>query len=182
LSAYGRKKIKSLSKGMAQKVQLAAAIAHEPDLIILDEPFSGLDPVNQQSVEGLIRSLARQGRTVLFSTHIMEHAERLCDRIVMIAAGKKAFEGDVSAALAIVPRVASVETEGDFDLAKALAGHGFSVELEGAVSGGRRWRVSLSHGADAKKLLSACVASGAPLMLFEPARASLHDAFVRLVS
>lgn len=182
LGAYARKKIKALSKGMAQKVQLAAAIAHEPDLIILDEPFSGLDPVNQQSVEALIRGLAREGRTVLFSTHIMEHAERLCDRIVMIAAGKKAFEGDVAAALAIVPRVASVETEGAFDLAVALATHGFSVDLEGPVAGGQRWRVALQNGDDAKRLLSACVSAGAPLMLFEPARATLHDAFVRLVA
>jgi ABC-2 type transport system ATP-binding protein len=182
LSAYARKPIKALSKGMAQKVQLAAAIAHEPDLIILDEPFSGLDPVNQKTVEELIRDLASQGRTVLFSTHIMEHAERLCDRVVMIAQGRKAFEGAVSEALALVARVAQIETEGAFDFGAALAKHGFTAERVEAAPGGVRWRVPLPAGTDSKRLLSACVSESAPLTLFEPARASLHDAFVRLVA
>src|SRR6185295_18975400 len=80
-----RKRIKTLSKGMAQKVQVLAAIAHEPDLIIFDEPFSGLDPVNQRVLEDTVRAQAAAGRTILFSTHVMEHAERLCDRILLIA-------------------------------------------------------------------------------------------------
>ena len=100
LGKVKRKKIKTLSKGMAQKVQVLAAIAHEPDLIIFDEPFSGLDPVNQRALEEMIRAQAAAGKTVIFSTHVMEHAERLCDRIVLIARGQarsKARCGSVGA-------------------------------------------------------------------------------------
>ena len=91
-----KRPMKSLSKGMAQKVQLVAAIAHRPELVILDEPFSGLDPVNQQGLERVIRDLADQGATVLFSTHVMQHAERLCRKVVLLAKGQKVFEGDVA--------------------------------------------------------------------------------------
>ena len=89
---------------MAQKVQLLSAIAHEPELVILDEPFSGLDPVNQQGLEGIIRGLASRGSTVIFSTHVMQHAERLCDQVVLIAGGRKVFDGTVAEACAAAPR------------------------------------------------------------------------------
>jgi ABC-2 type transport system ATP-binding protein len=186
LSAHGlraakRKKIKTLSKGMAQKVQVLAALAHEPDLIIFDEPFSGLDPVNQRALEETIRAQAAAGRTILFSTHVMEHAERLCDRILLIAQGRKAFEGTVSEALALAPSAALLETEGDFDLAAALALGGFVIEAAGEEHGNRRWRARLDNGRGSRQLLQACVEAGAPLSLFEPARASLHEAFVAVV-
>lgn len=181
LGAWAKRKVKALSKGMAQKVQILAAIVHEPELVLLDEPFSGLDPVNQQTVENLIRGIAASGRTVLFSTHVMEHAERMCDSIVLIARGKSAFQGSVPEALALVPRVAALETEGGFDLAAALSSAGFQAHEEEAGERGRRWRVAL-EGPDApRRLLSACVAASAPLTLFEPQRSSLHDAFVQLV-
>ena len=101
--------IRALSKGMAQKVQLLSAIAHEPDLVILDEPFSGLDPVNQQSLEDIIRGLAKRGATVVFSTHVMQHAERLCDQVVLIADGPKVFDGTVAEACAVAPRTLVLE-------------------------------------------------------------------------
>ena len=88
LGEWLNKPIKMLSKGMAQKVQLISAVAHEPELLILDEPFSGLDPVNQQTLEHMIRDLAARGATVMFSTHVMQHAERLCDRVVLLARGQ----------------------------------------------------------------------------------------------
>jgi len=182
LEGHARKRLKTLSKGMAQKVQLLAAIAHRPRLVILDEPFSGLDPVNQAGVEQMIRGLAADGCTVLFSTHIMEHAERMCDRVVLIAQGRKAFEGTVAAALATAPRVAHLETEGAFDLAAALTPAGFAITRDGrAIEGGLRWSASLEGADQARRLLAACVAAGAPLSLFEPSRATLHDAFVTLV-
>ena len=181
LSAYANKRIKTLSKGMAQKVQLAAAIAHSPDLVVLDEPFSGLDPVNQRGVETLVRDLAASGKTVLFSTHVMEHAERLCDRIVLIANGRKAFEGTVAEALAVVPRAAAIETEGAFDLASALAPQNFIATADGEAHGHRRWSVALPDAAASRRLLAACAAVNAPLALYEPARAPLHVAFVRIV-
>jgi len=181
LGAVKTKKIKALSKGMAQKVQVLATIAHEPELIIWDEPFSGLDPVNQLTLEVLMRAQAAAGRTILFSTHVMEHAERLCDRILLIAQGRKAFEGTVAQALALAASVATLETEGDFDLAAALKPKGFDIVPDGAEHGNRRWRAHLSHGAGSRQLLAACVEAGAPLSAFEPARASLHEAFVALV-
>jgi ABC-2 type transport system ATP-binding protein len=181
LRDYAHKKVKTMSKGMAQKVQIAAAIAHAPDLVVFDEPFSGLDPVNQATVENLIRAQANEKRTVLFSTHIMEHAERICDRIVMIANGKKAFEGSVDEALALAPRAVIIETEAGYDLAAALAKHGLVAERTGEGAAGVRWRVVLAAGVDSRRVLSACVAEGAPLTHFEPQRATLHQAFVQLV-
>jgi ABC-2 type transport system ATP-binding protein len=181
LAARGGKKIKTLSKGLAQKVQLLAAIAHDPDLMVLDEPFSGLDPVNQQSLEALIRAHAAKGGTVIFSTHVMEHAERLCDRIALIAHGKMVFEGPVAQALAAPARTALAETDGDYDLAAALRPLGFEVRSAGPHPGGRRWRIGLPSAAAARSALSAAVQAGAPLSLFEPVRVSLHDVFVSLV-
>lgn len=181
LGAVRKKKIKTLSKGMAQKVQVLAALAHEPDLIIFDEPFSGLDPVNQQVLEDTIRAERAAGRTILFSTHVMEHAERLCDRILLIAGGQRVFEGSVREALASTPQSALLETEPGFDLAAALGPRGFALHAEPPHEGRPRWRAGLDGGADARALLSACVEAGAPLTLFEPTRASLHEAFVALV-
>jgi ABC-2 type transport system ATP-binding protein len=182
LGPWGKKKIKALSKGMAQKVQLLAALAHEPDVMVLDEPFSGLDPVNQASLEALIRAQAAAGRTVIFSTHVMEHAERLCERILLIAKGKARFEGTVADALALAPRTAVVETDGGFDFRAVAGGAGFLAEDDGAAPmGGRRWRVDLADTEAARRLLTAAVQAGAPLRAFEPARASLHDVFVSLV-
>ena len=181
LGEWSHRRVRALSKGMAQKVQILASIVHEPELVLFDEPFSGLDPVNQQAVEAIVRGIAASGRTVLFSTHVMEHAERMCDRIVLIAHGKSAFEGSVSQALAATHRVAALETEGTFDLAAALASSGIAIEEEKSEGPGRRWRAPLASSDASRKLLSACVAAGAPLTLFEPQRATLHDAFVRLV-
>ena len=181
LGKVKRKKIKTLSKGMAQKVQVLAAIAHEPDLIIFDEPFSGLDPVNQRVLEETIRAQAAAGRTILFSTHVMEHAERLCDRILLIAQGRRAFEGTVRDALALAPSLAVIETDGAYDISPVLAPRGFQWSEEQGEHGNRRWRVRLENGHGARQLLQTCVEAGAPLTLFEPARASLHEAFVALV-
>jgi ABC-2 type transport system ATP-binding protein len=181
LGAWAHRKLKALSKGMAQKVQILASIVHEPDLLLFDEPFSGLDPVNQRAVEELLRAAAARGATVLFSTHVMEHAERMCDRIVLIARGSAVFEGSVPEALALVPRAALLETAGDFDLAAALAPAGFLAAAETNGDGARRWRVALKSSDEQRRLLGALAAAGAPLSLYEPQRATLHEAFVRLV-
>jgi ABC-2 type transport system ATP-binding protein len=179
-----RRKLKTFSKGMAQKVQILASIAHEPDLVILDEPFSGLDPVNQQGLEGLIRGLADSGKTVLFSTHVMQHAERLCDRIVLVARGRKAFEGSVAEALAVPPAQVIVETEAGVDAAAIAASIGASAEPDAAprdAPDSARWIVRLPRGGAAHGVLHAFVSAGAPLRRFEPSRPTLHEAFVRLV-
>jgi ABC-2 type transport system ATP-binding protein len=98
LGDYVTKPIKSLSKGMAQTVQLFGTIVHRPKLIVLDEPFSGLDAINQGRLEALIRAEAAEGATVVFSTHVIAHAERLCERIAIIAGGRIRFEGSVAEA------------------------------------------------------------------------------------
>jgi ABC-2 type transport system ATP-binding protein len=105
----------------------------------------------------------------------------LCDRILLIAQGRKAFEGTVPEALGLAPSVAVLETDGAFDLAAALAPKGFNISADGEEHGNRRWRARLENGHGSRQLLQACVEAGAPLSLFEPARASLHEAFVALV-
>jgi ABC-2 type transport system ATP-binding protein len=181
LGEAANKKIKELSKGMAQKVQIIAALIHEPDFIILDEPFSGLDPVNQKTLEEMVRKEAEAGRTILFSTHVMEHAERLCDQIVLIAKGRKVFDGGVDEVLASVPRRVLLEAAPDHDLAALLSPLGEVTEEGEGEDGYRCWRVDLAPGSDAQSVLKACVEAGVKLSRFEPVKAHLHDAFVHLV-
>jgi ABC-2 type transport system ATP-binding protein len=121
LKDFGDKPTDALSKGMGQKVQMLASIAHDPEFVILDEPFSGLDPVNQQVMEEIIRDMAARSRTVLFSTHVMQHAERLCDRILLLAKGKKIFEGAIPEAKRLVPRRVHIDTEDDVAPLRQLA-------------------------------------------------------------
>lgn len=178
-----KKPIKDLSKGMAQKVQLLSALAHEPELVVLDEPFSGLDPVNQQALEAMIREIAARGATVLFSTHVMQHAERLCDKVVLMAKGRKVFDGDVAAARRAAPR--ALVLEGDLSAADvaALPGLG-AVTSEALPDGG--WRHvavlpsnDLGSGAG-HEALKAAFARDLALRRFELREPSLHDAFIVL--
>lgn len=180
LGDAAKKKIKELSKGMAQKVQIISAIVHEPDFIILDEPFSGLDPVNQQLLEQVIREQAEAGRTVLFSTHVMEHAERLCNRIVLMARGQKVFDGTVEEALANVPRQVTLGAPASEPMEATLAPFGDLEQLEDDTDE-VVWRLTLKAGVDAQEVLRACVEAGLKLTRFEPRRPHLHDAFVALV-
>ena len=179
LADVAQSKVKELSKGMAQKVQIISTLVHEPEFIILDEPFSGLDPVNQSALEQVVRKQAEAGRTVLFSTHVMEHAERLCNKIILIAKGQKVFDGSVPEALARVPRRVTLEIASEHDLAAVLTGLG-QVHRE-EQDGRPVWIVDLAAGADAQDVLKACVDADVKLTRFEPVRAHLHDAFVHLV-
>jgi ABC-2 type transport system ATP-binding protein len=182
-----RRPIKSLSKGMAQKVQLLSAIAHEPDLVLLDEPFSGLDPVNQQSLEAIIRGLADRGATVVFSTHVMQHAERLCDQVVLLARGQKVFDGTVDQARAAAPRRLVLEGGLTGSAVAALPGVA-AVEVDEpahdqAETGGdfgRRIIAALAAGAHAQDALKAAFARDLDLRRFEVREPSLHDAFIVL--
>src|SRR5258706_11343069 len=121
LKAFTDKPTDALSKGMQQKVQMLASIAHDPEFVVLDEPFSGLDPVNQQVMEEIIRDMAQRKGTVLFSTHVMQHAERFCDRILLIAKGKKVFDGTLSEAKGIFPRRVLIETADDIEPVRSLS-------------------------------------------------------------
>lgn len=174
-------KVKTLSKGMAQKVQIITTLIHQPEFVILDEPFSGLDPVNQKALERIVRAQAEAGRTILFSTHVMEHAERLCDKIVLIAKGNKIFDGTVAEALGEVPRRVHLETTSEHNLLALLAPFGEVRRDEDARDGSHCWTIDMGAGSDAQDVLKACVDADVKLTRFEPVRAHLHDAFVHLV-
>jgi ABC-2 type transport system ATP-binding protein len=174
------KKVTDLSKGMQQKVQFAGALQHEPELVVLDEPFAGLDPVNSQVMRDVVLEVARSGRTVLFSTHIMEHAEKMCDRIVIIARGQKVVDGTL----------AEVKHEGG----KTHVALTFTRNAQGARSvladrelvqavddAGATAEVRLAPGADADRLLRALVAADVGLARFEVIEPSLHSIFIAKV-
>jgi ABC-2 type transport system ATP-binding protein len=179
LGGASRKKMKELSKGMAQKVQLIAAVVHRPEFVILDEPFSGLDPVNQQGLEQMIRGLAADGATVLFSTHVMQHAERLCDKVVLLARGRKAFEGTVDEAKATSRR--SLELEGAIDPAQAAGLPGVTgVEVISEHDGVRVLKAALGPGGRGQEALKAAFLGGLDVRRFDLREPSLHDAFIDL--
>jgi len=181
LGEFARSRNEALSKGMAQKVQLLATIAHEPELLILDEPFSGLDPINQATLETLIRTLRDEGRTIVFSTHVMQHAERLCDRFMIIAKGGKRFEGGLAEARAAFPPRLLVRAREPVDaLARAPGVTGVAAIGETGEDGARDFEIALARGADPQAVLRAAFDAGVLLTKFEHAGASLHDIFVAL--
>jgi ABC-2 type transport system ATP-binding protein len=163
---------------MAQKVQLAAALVTKPRLLILDEPFAGLDPVNQAMLEEVILELARTGSTVVFSTHVMQHAERLCDRLILMARGKKVFQGDQDAARALLPTQLALCARDD---PKALPGVASATARGPAKNGWTDYDVALKPKASPAALLEACTTTGFALRRFEQRRASLHEVFLHLV-
>ena len=181
LEEFKATRVSKLSKGMAQKVQILSTLAHRPDFLILDEPFSGLDPVNQQVLEDLIRAEHDRGATILFSTHVMEHAERLCDRIVMMARGRKVFDGTLPEAFATLEEGASLSVEEGFDLAAALAPKGFEAQRAADRGHGDAWRIALPKSKGAQDALRAAIEAGAPITGFAPDEARLRDVFVSLV-
>ena len=175
LEAHGlpaERQIRQLSKGMAQQVQLLGTLVHEPRLVILDEPFSGLDAINQGKLEALIRSLAEKGTTVIFSTHVIAHAERLCDSVAIIAGGKVPYAGSVDAARDRIPAQVRLETrriEGSWR--KALPAEAWH---EGAF-----WYFPLPDSG-IEPLLRALIEGDAGILSLSIERAGLHDAFVAI--
>jgi ABC-2 type transport system ATP-binding protein len=166
-------KIRKLSKGMAQIVQLLGSVVHEPELIVLDEPFSGLDPVNQERLEALILAERARGATILFSTHVMAHAERLCDRLSIIAGGKVRFEGTVDEARATLPFKAHYTPHHSDDGLVALLPADAEPE-----NGSWRFKVP-PEGIEA--LLVKLIDAGYGISGLSIERPGLHDAFVRIV-
>ena len=178
---WGAAKVDELSRGMQQKVQFIAALLHDPELVILDEPFSGLDPVNSQALKDTIVELRRRGKTVIFSTHLMDNAERMCDAVCIISNGDKVLDGTLA------------------DVKAENAGRTVAVALDGAPSSevdrifadrslvqrvddsNRFFEVELQPGADAQQLLRAIVGSGAAVKRFELIQPSLHQIFLERV-
>ncbi len=176
LSDWKNKRAKELSKGMQQKIQFIAAVMHDPDLLILDEPFSGLDPVNVELLRDVVLELKASGKTIIFSTHQMELAEKLCDDICMINKAQKVLDGSLREVKrsfgrnAVALRLEGGESVlGDRDLVVRIDRD--SDELEAL----------LAPGASAQELLQRLVSSGATLTKFELVEPSLNDIFIEKV-
>jgi ABC-2 type transport system ATP-binding protein len=178
LSPWADQPVAKLSKGMSQKVQVATAVVNRPRLLILDEPFSGLDPVNQAVLEDLVLETARAGATVIFSTHVMQHAERLCDRLLLMARGRLVFQGDVEAARDQLPVRLMVTSRCD---PSRLPGVVSAVAQGPAGDGWTAYELAAAPGVSPGDLLELCTAQGFALRRFEPRRASLHEVFLHLV-
>jgi ABC-2 type transport system ATP-binding protein len=178
LADRARTPVAKLSKGLAQKVQLATALVNSPRLILLDEPFSGLDPVNQGTLEEVIREAADAGSTVIFSTHVMQHAERLCERLLLLARGRKVFEGAQDEALAAMPSRLTVTSCAD---PSVLPGVASASRLGPAGEGWTRFELALRPGSDPGDVLQACSAQGFALRSFDIHRPTLHEVFIHLV-
>ena len=173
-----KSQVGKLSKGMAQKVQLATALVNAPRLLLLDEPFSGLDPVNQAILEESIIEAAQRGATVIFSTHVMQHAERLCDRLLLLARGRKVFEGTQDEARATLPSRLIMTTRSDPGL---LPGVRSSVMQHTEDDGWATHKVELEPGSDPGQLLERCTQERVPLRSFDINRPTLHEVFIHLV-
>lgn len=180
LGDWSKKKVEDLSKGMQQKVQFISALLHEPELVILDEPFSGLDPVNAQVMKDVVVEVARQGRTVLFSTHIMEQAERMCDRIVIIARGEKVLDGRLSEIKSQFGNryVALSFTRNGDRAQRVLADRSLIAKVDDY---GASAEAQLADGADADRLLQTLVREGVGLSRFEIVEPSLQAIFIAKV-
>lgn len=170
------KKTDELSKGMQQKIQFIATLLHEPELIIMDEPFSGLDPVNALLLEDTLLELKRSGRSILFSTHRMDQVEKLCDSIALIHQGKVVLEGTMRGVKSRYPRE-RVLLAGSFD-AGLLAGHAAVAEVKQFAG---HTELRLAPDADPHALLRDLVMSGAALDRWELQEPTLEEIFIRTV-
>jgi ABC-2 type transport system ATP-binding protein len=175
LTAWADKKVETLSKGMAQKVQFIATVVSGPELVLLDEPFSGLDPVNAEVLRESILSLRQQGTTVIFSTHDMAVAEKMCDFIFMIYQGRKVLDGTLE----------SIQATYGSDTLRVRLGDPVPLDdLPGVIKVtdfGRLQELRLSPGTDPQQLLPQLMQRGSVLH-FEITRPTLHDVFVRIAS
>ena len=168
------RRCEALSKGMGQKVQLLVTMIHEPDLVILDEPFTGLDPVNSDVMRDVVLQMKRDGRTVVFSTHIMEQAEQLCDYVVLINKGKKVLDGELSAVRASGGQGVMIDYDGDGEVLAHLPG------VQRVNDAGKQAELFLEEGADPQKVLAALVGK-VQIRRFDLREPSLHEIFIRTV-
>jgi ABC-2 type transport system ATP-binding protein len=177
LVEWKKKKAETLSKGMQQKIQFIAAVIHDPDLLILDEPFSGLDPINMELLKEIVLEFKAAGKTIIFSTHLMELAERICDDICLINHGQKLLDGSLR------------------DVKRSFGRNSVALRAEGGdgvlddrsiVSSVKRQsdevEILLAEGVDPQIVLRRLLESGARITKFELVEPSLHDIFIEKVS
>jgi ABC-2 type transport system ATP-binding protein len=186
---WGDARVDELSRGMQQKVQFIATLLHDPELVILDEPFSGLDPINAQALKDAVVELKRRGKTVIFSTHVMENAERMCDAVCIIARGEKVLDGRVTDVRA---------SSGRRNVALTIGGDGSSNGTPSMQNGvghvlrdpqlvrrfddnNRFFEIELAPNADAQHLLRRLLDAGANIERFELVLPSLHQIFIERV-
>lgn len=179
LSEWKDKKVESLSKGMAQKIQFISTVLHEPKIIFLDEPFSGLDPVSSDQLLSVIKELKQSGRIVLFSTHVMEVAERICDHIIMLNHGEKILDGSLAAIRKDHGNNSvMVKCEGDGRFLKDLKG------IHSVQESGSEYTLILENGNDGRQLLSELSAkaleNGCFISEYRVNEPSLHAIFVKI--
>ena len=183
LGEWARKRVDALSKGMQQKVQLVGTLLHDPELVVLDEPFSGLDPLNARMVKEMIQDLKRGGRVVILSTHQMDQVEELCDRIVMIDRGRRVLYGTVREIkkdyAAEIRRTAGrgnvvvVEGEGEFASIPGVV----SVEAAGGA-----WKLTLELELSPERFLERALARGCSIARFEAAPTPLEEIFIHVAT
>ncbi|MCK4573269.1 MAG: ATP-binding cassette domain-containing protein [candidate division Zixibacteria bacterium] len=172
LLEYRGKKVEELSKGMQQKLQFVTTVLHEPDLLILDEIFSGLDPLNMELIKDILMELKREGKTILFSTHVMEQAEKLCDHICMISRGQKVLDGrltDVKARFG--KNSVQIDIDGDGKFASELPGVRNLSEFNNYIE------LQLEQDADTNAILKS-IADRVQVRRFELMEPSLYDIFI----
>jgi len=178
---WGDARVDELSRGMQQKVQFIATLLHDPDLVILDEPFSGLDPINAQALKDAVLELKQRGKTVIFSTHVMDNAEKMCDSVCIIARGEKVLDGGVAAVK---------KSAGTRNVALSLAGgahNGVSAILRDPTfvrrcdDSNNYFELELYPNADAQLLLRRLIEAGANIERFELMQPSLHQIFLQRV-
>jgi len=177
LSEWKQKRWDELSKGMQQKVQFVSTILHDPELVILDEPFSGLDPINANLLKEIVQEMKRRNKTIIFSTHLMEQAEQLCDEICLINHGRQVLGGNLrEIKRGFGRRAIALDGENydgllaDATLVKSVAQFPDHVE------------VALQDGADSQALLHRLVAAGARINRFELVEPSLNEILIESVS
>jgi len=175
LADWTDKKVEELSRGMHQKLQFAVTVINEPELLILDEPFSGLDPLNQELLKDIILEMRAKGKTIVFSTHVMHEAEKLCDSILLINKGKTLIQGKlVEIRSQHRSHAVGVELDGDTGFVEALP------IVAKVVPQGNRLEITLTENADPQRLLKSLI-NNVRVLAFEVKLPSLHEIFLSLV-
>jgi ABC-2 type transport system ATP-binding protein len=174
LGDWKERRAETLSKGMAQKIQLLATLIHDPELVILDEPFSGLDPVNAELLRDLILQIKREGRTVIFSTHVMEQAEQICDFIFLINKGRKVIDGPLADVKSTGEQAIRLDYDGDGSILRGLAG---VIRLNDS---GKSAELYLAAGHNPQEILKALVGR-LVIRRFDLREPSLNEIFIRAV-
>ncbi|GAB4330909.1 MAG: ATP-binding cassette domain-containing protein [Calditrichia bacterium] len=176
LDKWADNKVQDLSKGMQQKVQFIGTILHSPDLLIVDEPFSGLDPVNTKFLKDILLELKKKGKTIILSTHLMEQAEKLCEEICLINKGKVVLKGNLN-------RIR--EEHGHNAVRLELSGDGSFIEqmeeVESVNNYGNYMEIRLKDGGQPQTLFRELAARNVPVTRFEASRSSLNDIFIEMV-